>query len=193
VRKTGKQTEGVGRLAVFGLPIEQLYLIVLVAAGLATVLYLFFGDVADGAGEALPFLNPAVILAFITFMSASGFIFENVTGMGSVTILAVSAGISAVLSFLLYFFVLLPLRSAESSTAYTEQSLLGQVGRVITPVPEDGFGEVVIETVNGLISKRAAGLENAAIDYDREVLIIEIRDGTLIVKEYEPFRFKELS
>ena len=178
---------------VFGLPVEQLYLIVLIIAGLATVLYLFFGDVADGAGEAVPFLNPAVILAFITFLSASGFIFENVTGLGSVTILAVSAGISAVLSFLLYFFVLLPLKSAEASTAYTEESLLGQVGRVITPVPEDGFGEIVIETVNGLISKRAAGLENTAIDYDREVLIIEIRDGTLIVKEYEPFRFRELS
>ncbi|SEJ74574.1 hypothetical protein SAMN04488127_2667 [Bhargavaea ginsengi] len=180
-------------MSVFGLPVEQLYLIVLVTAGLATVLYLFFGDVADGAGEALPFLNPAVILAFITFLSASGFIFENVTELGSGVILGVSAGISAVLSFLLYFFVLLPLKSAEASTAYTEESLLGQVGRVITPVPEDGFGEIVIETVNGLISKRAAGLENTAIDYDREVLIIEISDGTLIVKEYEPLRFRELS
>lgn len=176
-------------MELFGLPVTQLYLIVLVVAGLATLLYLFFGDVADGAGEALPFVNPAVILAFLTFLSAAGFILEKTTGMGSGVILAISAAGAGVLSFLLYFFVLLPLRSAEASTAYTDESLLGEVGRVIVPVPADGFGEVVIETVNGLIPKRAAGYENSEIAYGKEVLILEIEDGALIVKEYEPFRF----
>lgn len=74
--------------------------------------------------------------------------------------------------------------------AYTDESLLGQVGKVIVPVPIDGFGEIVIETVNGLISKRAAGYENTAIEYGKEVLVIEVKSGTFIVKEYEPFRFK---
>ena len=31
-----------------------------------------------------------------------------------------------------------------------------------------------------------------AIDYGKEVLIIEVKDGTFIVKEYEPFRFEEM-
>ena len=42
--------------------------------------------------------------------------------------------------------------------------------------------------MNGIISKRAAGYENAAIEYGKEVLIIEVEEGTFIVKEYEPFR-----
>jgi len=94
------------------------------------------------------------------------------------------------LDFLLYFFVLLPLKSAEVSLAYTDESLTGQVGKVIVPIPIDGFGEIIIESVNGIISKRAAGYENNAIDYGKEVLVIEVKEGTFIVKEYEPFRFK---
>ena len=33
-------------------------------------------------------------------------------------------------------------------------------------------------------------MKTAAIDYGKEVLIIEVKEGTFIVKEYEPFRFK---
>ena len=77
-------------------------------------------------------------------------------------ILAIALVIAFVLDLLLYFFVLLPLSSAEVSLAYTDESLTGQVGKVIVPVPVDGFGEIVIETVNGLISKRATGYENSS-------------------------------
>ncbi len=31
---------------------------------------------AEGIGEASPFLNPAVVLAFLTFASAAGYILE---------------------------------------------------------------------------------------------------------------------
>ena len=87
-------------------------------------------------------------------------------------ILIVSVAISIILSVLLYFFVLIPLSSAEVSMAYTDESLTGQVGKVIVPIPSDGFGEIVIETVNGVISKRATGYDNEEIDYDQEVLLL---------------------
>lgn len=178
-------------MELFGLPITQLYLTVLIIAGLATVLYIFFSDMAEGLGEASPFLDPAVILAFITFIAAVGYILELVTGWQSGFILVVALVSAFILDLLLYFFVLRPLRSAEVSLAYTDESLAGQVGKVIVPVPVNGFGEITIETVNGLISKRAAGYENAAIDYGKEVLVIEVKEGTFIVKEYEPFRFAD--
>ncbi|MFC5590826.1 hypothetical protein ACFPRA_18145 [Sporosarcina soli] len=177
-------------MELFGMPIVQIYLIVLIIAGLATLLYLFFSDMTEGIGEASPFLDPAVILPFITFWAAVGYILELVTAWNSGIIILLSLIAAFVLDLLLYFFVLLPLRSAEVSLAYTDESLQGQVGKVIVPVPVDGFGEIVIETVNGLISKRAAGYENKAIEYGKEVLVIEVKDGTFIVKEYEPFRFK---
>ena len=177
-------------MELYGMPIVQVYLVVLIIAALATLLYIFFSDMAEGIGEVSPFLDPAVVLSFITFVAAVGYILELVTAWNSGIILVIALAAAFVLDLLLYFFILLPLRSAEVSMAYTDESLLGQVGKVIVPVPIDGFGEIVIETVNGLISKRAAGYENTAIEYGKEVLVIEVKNGTFIVKEYEPFRFK---
>lgn len=175
-------------MELFGIAIEQIYMYALFGLAAIMILFLFFGDAVDGVGEGLAFLNPTVILSFLTFTSAAGFILEWLTSWNSLVILILAAAVSAVLSVLLYFFVLLPLKSAEVSMAYTDESLAGQVAKVITPIPSDGFGEIVIETVNGLIPKRAAGLDNEEISYGCEVLVIEVKDGTFLVKEYEPFR-----
>lgn len=177
-------------MELFGMPIIQIYLYVLIIAGIITIIYVLFSDIAEGIGEASPFLDPAVILSFITFTAASGYLLEHLVDLSSVIILLLAIAIAFVLDLLLYFFILLPLSTAEVSLAYSDDSLTGQVGKVIVPIPKNGFGEIVIETVNGLISKRAAGYENTEIDYGKEVLIIEVKEGTFIVKEYEPFRFK---
>lgn len=177
-------------MELFGLPVVQVYLYTLIIVGLITIVYLLFSDVFDGIGEGIPFFDPAVILAFITFTSAAGYILELAVGWHSGLILGAAIIIAVVLDILLYFFVLLPLSSAEVSLAYSDESLMGQVGRVIVPVPVNGYGEIVIETVNGRINKRAAGYENKSIEYGKEVLIIEVKNGAFIVKEYEPFRFE---
>ncbi|KOO47433.1 hypothetical protein AMD00_21925 [Viridibacillus arvi] len=170
----------------FGIAIQQVYLYSLIILAVCMVLFLFFGDVIDGVGEGIPFFNPAVILSFLTFFAAIGFIFESLTSFSSIVIIAFATIISTVLSVLLYFFILLPLKSAEVSMAYTDESLAGQIGKVIVPIPVDGFGEVVIETVNGLISKRAVGFDNEEIEYNQQVLIVEVKEGTVYVRAYEP-------
>ncbi|MCZ2259332.1 NfeD family protein [Sporosarcina sp. G11-34] len=180
-------------MELLGMPVVQIYLYALIIAGLATILYVFFSDIAEGIGEGNPFLDPAVILPFITFVAATGYIMELTTDWNSSVIIVSALIIAFILDLLLYFFVLLPLSSAEVSLAYTDESLIGQVGKVIVPVPVGGFGEIVFESVNGIISKRAAGYENASIDYGKEVLVIEVKDGTFIVKEYEPFRFANMN
>lgn len=177
-------------MELFGMPIADLYMPILIISGIATLLYLFLSDLVDGSAEFFPLLDPAVILPFITFTAVWGYLLEFVTDLSSGIILIISLGLAMVLDFLLYFFILLPLKSAEVSLAYTDESLAGKVGKVIVPIPVDGFGEIIIESVNGVLSKRASGYDNIPIDYGKEVLIIEIQAGTFIVKEYEPFRFK---
>ena len=171
--------------------IEQIYFYALIFMGASTILYVFFGDVADGIGEGIPFLNPTIIMAFITFASAIGYLLENLTTWNSWIILLISLVAGAIFDSLLYFLFLLPMASAEVSIAYTDESLAGKVGKVITPIPVDGFGEIVIDTVSGLVSKRSAGYDNEEIDYGKEVLIIEVTNGTFLVREYEPFDFKK--
>ncbi|KGR78898.1 membrane protein [Ureibacillus manganicus DSM 26584] len=173
----------------FGIEIQTVYLTTLIVAGCITVLYILFSDALDGVVDGILFFNPSVILAFITITSASGYLLEQFSPMSSLLVLIISSTLSAILSSLLYFFILVPLKSAEVSLAYTEQSLEGQIGKVIVPIPKDGFGEVVIETAAGIISKRATGFDNEAIDYNDEILIIEVKDGTLHVKKYQsPFK-----
>ncbi|MEK4090424.1 NfeD family protein [Viridibacillus sp. FSL R5-0477] len=173
-------------MELFGIAIQQVYLYSLIIFAVCMVLFLFFGDVIDGVGEGIPFFNPAVILSFLTFFAAIGFILESLTSFSSIMIIAIATIISTVLSVLLYFFILLPLKSAEVSMAYTDESLAGQIGKVIVPIPVDGFGEVVIETINGLISKRAVGFDNEEIEYNQQVLIVEVKEGTVYVRAYEP-------
>lgn len=172
-------------MTLFGYSLEQIYLVVLIFVGLGTILYMFFGDVAEGIGEGLPILNPSVLLSFFTMVAAAGYILEKLTLFSSGINIVIAFLVGAALSTLFYLFILVPLKSADVSLAYTEESLGGQLGKVIVPIPIDGFGEVVIESASGLISKRATGFNNEAIDYDTTVLIVEVKEGTLFVKAYE--------
>ncbi|MEH7662614.1 hypothetical protein V7193_06240, partial [Bacillus velezensis] len=140
---------------IFHLPLETVYLYTLIISGSLTLLILFFQDVFHGLSEAIPvsFLNPALILSFLTIFSASGYIGEIAAPLSSSVIALLSFVLSVLLVSLLHFFVLVPLSSAEESLAYRETDLKGRVGRVITSVPKDGYGEVIIEGIGVAISK----------------------------------------
>ena len=169
----------------FGYSLETIYLMILIIIGCCTVLYLFFADLADVSIDSVPFLDPALILSFITFTAAVGFFLERFFSLSSIINFIIALIVASIFSVLLYYFLLVPLRSAEVSLAYTDESLESQVGKVIVPIPLDGFGEIVIETVNGIISKRATSYHNVEIPYDTRVLIIEMREGTAFVAIYE--------
>ena len=178
-------------MLLFGAELPTVYLFTLIIVGCITILYLFFSDLFDGVFEGIPFIDPAVILSFITITSAGGFLLEKFTDLSSSLNFIIACIISGIISSLIYFFILVPLKSAEVSLAYTEESLEGQIGKVIVPIPVNGYGEIVIESVNGIISKRATGFENEAIEYHQQVLIIEAKEGTVYVKKYEsPLQFK---
>lgn len=172
-------------MEIFGFSIESIYLTILIITGVITLLYLLFGDFLEGIAEATGFLNPTLIFAFITFTSASGYFLELSTSLNHVMIISISVIISIILDVLLNVFVLIPLSRAEESLVYTSQSLRGRVGDVIIPIPEDGFGEVIIKSTSGTIAKSAASFENKAIASGEKVLIIEVKDGVLKVLPYD--------
>ncbi|ANU08970.1 hypothetical protein A1A1_10546 [Planococcus antarcticus DSM 14505] len=169
---------------IFGMQMEQLYMYILLVAGALTVLCVFFGDIVD-LRDALPIINPTVILTFITIGSAIGFLLETATEFNEWSVLAISAGFAFVLDLLLYVFILLPLSSVEPTIAYSEESLPGKVADVTIPIPVDGYGEVILETYAGVISKRATGFDNEAIGQDEKVLIVEVSGDTLYVQAWD--------
>ncbi|MEI5908624.1 NfeD family protein [Bacillus spongiae] len=172
-------------MELFGTSLQSIYLTVLIISGSLTLLYMLFGDVLDGVFEAFDFLNPTLILAFFTFFSASGYIFELVTSLHSILIIVISLLIAFLLDTLLNVFVLIPLSTAEESLVYTEESLKGRIGKIIVSVPEDGFGEVIIEGISGVISKPAASFDNEGIAEGEKVLVIDVKNGVLYVTPHD--------
>ncbi|MCY8128708.1 NfeD family protein, partial [Bacillus spizizenii] len=125
-------------------------------------------------------------LAFFTCFSASGYIGELILPLSSLLIALLSCILSIMLVVLLHIFVLVPLSSAEESLVYKEDDLRGRVGKVITAVPVDGFGEVVIEGIGGTISKSAVSFDNEQISYGTAVLVVDVNNGVLSVTPHEP-------
>ncbi|NEY21389.1 hypothetical protein G4D61_15705 [Bacillus ginsengihumi] len=176
---------------VFGTPIETIYLYVLIIAGVLTILYILFSDLLGGIADMLNILHPALFLAFITFFSVCGYILEVATSLSSMFIIIISIVIAIILDAFLHFFVLVPLSSAEESLAYTEDSLKGRVGKTILSIPKDGFGEVVIESFTGTISKPAASMQDVPIEEGKQVLVIEVQNGVLYVVPYENYHLNQ--
>lgn len=168
-------------MELFGFPIETIYLYALIISGALIILFLFFGDLLGGIGEIAGIFNPVLILAFITFLSASGYLLEMLTSLNSMLILGISAVLALLLDILFNVFVLVPLSSAEESLAYTEDSLRGRMATVLISIPENGFGEIMIESYSGRISKPAASFDNVPIQEGQEVLVVETKNGVLYV------------
>ncbi|GEN30612.1 membrane protein implicated in regulation of membrane protease activity [Cerasibacillus quisquiliarum] len=171
-------------MTLFGYPVEHIYLWLLVINGILIILYLFFGDVIEAIDETT-FIKPVLILAWIIFFSASGLIFEKLSFISSVFGMIISAIVAFLLTVLLNVFVFIPLANAEHSLSYTEESLIGRVGRIIISIPEDGFGEIFIESKSGMITKPATSIENIPISEGEEVLVLKIEKGVLYVVPYE--------
>lgn len=169
-------------MEIFGFSVETVYLAVLFISGAAILLYVFFGDVLEGAEG---FINPVLVLAFLTIGSAAGYLLETYSALNSVLILLISCVISFIVTAVIHYFILIPLSSAEESLAYTEQSLKGRIGKVITSIPEEGYGEVLIESASGRIAKPARGYKNEAITEGCNVLIVDVKQGVLYVTLYD--------
>ena len=178
-------------MEIFGYSLQDLYLFGLIIGGALTLLYILFGDILDGLFDASPdgMFNPTLILAFITIVSATGYLFEKLSPINSFIIFLLSIVFALILVTILNVFVLIPLASAEESIALKDDDLKGRIGKVIISIPEDGFGEVVIEGNSGTIAMSAKSFDDKPIPYDTKVLVIDIdgKNGVLYVIPHDNF------
>lgn len=167
----------------FSIPLETIYLYGLIISGVLTVLYVLFADLFDfhGAVDGVDLLNPVLIFAFVTILSASGYLFERLSSLHYLLIFGISAVMALIVVALLNVFVLIPLSSAEESLVYKESDLQGRVGTVITTIPVDGYGEVMIDSTSGRIAKPASSFDGDMIPNGTSVLIVQVKNGVLEV------------
>jgi hypothetical protein len=116
----------------FSIPLETIYLYGLIIAGVLTVIYVLFADVFHfhGAGDGFDFLNPVLIFAFVTVLSACGYLLERLSSLHYLLIMGIGSVTAFIVVSLLNVFVLVPLSSAEESLVYKESDLKGRIGTV---------------------------------------------------------------
>jgi membrane-bound ClpP family serine protease len=98
----------------------------------------------DSSGvPGISFFSPTVLSAFVTAFGATGLILTRIEATKSVWI---SAPISAMAGFMIAFAAFLlfnkMFQTTQSSSEARVSSLVGQSASIITPIPENGVGEI---------------------------------------------------
>ncbi|WP_096435308.1 NfeD family protein [Alteribacter populi] len=188
--REGRETFSRLQTVIGGVELSTLYLIGLIVAGSLTIINALFGDLLDIVFESLPggFINPTVVLSFIAVLCGSGFIFENSTGLSSLTGFLISILIAVILVTLLHMLVLAPLSKAESSVGFHLKDLIGDYGKVTTSIGRgDDIGEVIVKTTFSIKGYPARSVEDNPIPAGEEVQIVDVdmEKQILIVSQEE--------
>ncbi|SDB85723.1 NfeD family protein [Shouchella lonarensis] len=162
--------------------LETMYLILLLVSGGLTILYVLLSDILEGIFSVLDsWLSPTVILSFTSFFAACAYLLERFSPLTSLPIAGISLLVALVLSSCLHIFVLTPLNNAEESNTYHEKDLEGRSGEIITAIPHDGFGEVLLKSDSGMIAKTATAVEGVSLPAGTQVVIVKMSQGVAYV------------
>jgi membrane protein implicated in regulation of membrane protease activity len=171
-----------------GATMEQIYLYLLIGGVILLIIVLLLGDIMDGISghmDVLPF-GPSEIVMFASFLGGIGLIFQKLIkniGLPSIGILIVSVIASIILTFLISYFFLRPLKHMESSSAVDLKDMVGRKGIITLEIKEgaDSLGEVKVEHDLGYIFKTAISRDKTALPYNTEVVVWEVKDNRFVV------------
>ncbi|MBB6452784.1 membrane protein implicated in regulation of membrane protease activity [Salirhabdus euzebyi] len=158
-------------------------------AFLSVILGDFLSDMFDGIFEFLSidgptFIQPMVIVGFITGFGGAGILLTDYTFFPQPLIIPLALLVATFLSVGVYFLYVKPMNRAESSTGFTYADLVGKVGEVSIPIPKEGYGEVVLSTIGGNTNQIAKSFDNVEIPVSEKVVVVEVKDDTLFVSKF---------
>jgi membrane-bound ClpP family serine protease len=146
-----------------------------VLGGLLESVFDIFGD----------FFNPVLLFGTLSVVGGSGVLLTKYTAITEFYVLALSILIGLCAYFVIYYFLVIPMSNAESSTSLSMKDLEGKIGEVITTIPNVGMGEVYISTNNGSYSEVAASFDATEIKQGKRIVVVEVKEGILLVSEME--------
>jgi len=128
-----------------------------------------------GGSPGISFFSPTVLATFITAFGAFGMALCNIEATRSVWINApLSAILSTGVALGVFWLFNLVFRKTQSSSESRVASLAGQAASVVSPIPENGVGEIAY-VQGGVRYTSPARVENgAAVAAGRPVKIVRI-------------------
>lgn len=170
---------------------EELYWSCLAGGILFTLVTVVLGDLVSQALHgaldflSVDYLNPTVLAVGVTVFGGTGITLTDHSLLGGAVVLLVSLLLALVIGFLVARYYIRPLKKTENSTAYSMKGLSGRIAEVITSIPPQGFGEVLVRVGAGNANHIAASFDGSAIQAGAKVVVIEIKDGVLYVSRFE--------
>ncbi|MCJ8011648.1 protease [Paenibacillus sp. KQZ6P-2] len=161
---------------------------------LFAVVSVILGDLVSHALDGLldflsvDFLKPMVIASAVTVFGGAGILLTHYTGWGSAVVVLLSVAIAIAISALVYLFYVKPMDNSENSTGYSVRELSGRIGEVTIPIPETGFGEVMIKLGAGNTLHIASSLERRQLSAGTRVVVVDVLDGVLRVTKLDERR-----
>ncbi|WP_308634518.1 NfeD family protein [Paenibacillus silvisoli] len=128
-----------------------------------------------------PVLQPTAIVGGITVFGGAGLLLERHTGLHAGVILALSALCAVAAALAVYYLYVRPMEKSENSTGYSLKELAGAIGEVSIPIPEKGYGEVLIKVGAALTSHIAASFDGISIPAGKRVVVIRVEGHTAYV------------
>jgi hypothetical protein len=170
-----------------GATMEQIYLYLLVGGVILLIIILLLGDLMDaitGHLDVLPF-GPSEVVLFASFLGGVGLLFQKLisSGLPSITILIISGIASFLLTFVISYFLIRPLKHLESSSAVDLEDMVGRKGIITMEIREgsESLGEVKVEHDLGYIFRTAISRDAKALPLDTEVVVWEVKDNRFVV------------
>lgn len=143
-----------------------------------------FGDPSShGAGHS-PF-NATTILSFITVFGGMGYILMQTSPLSGTIIFVISIAVGLVIAAILFLFFSKVLLRDDAVMKELDYQLIGTLGSVITPVPEDGIGEMkyVLEGTTRSIGIKSQ--DGRPLPRGVKVIIMSVEKGVATVCKFE--------
>jgi membrane-bound ClpP family serine protease len=155
-----------------------------------TLITLLFGELLSGwadslAGHPIVFLQPVVWVGALTSFGGAGILLVRYAPFGAIFILLAAALLATALSMLVWFVYVTPMRRSQNSTGFSMNELVGKIGDVCVPIPERGFGEVIIKVGAGVTNQVAAGFDGVSIGSGQKVVVVHVKQDVLYVSLLE--------
>jgi membrane protein implicated in regulation of membrane protease activity len=172
----------------------EIYWGCLVFGALFAIVVVIFGDFIghffSGLFDFLPaqgvhFIQPTVVVGGVTVFGGAGIVLTEYSPFSVRMIIVLSLLLAVLLSVSVYFLYVKPMRNTENSTGFSIQDFVGRIGEVMTPIPVAGYGEILVKMGAGNTHEIAASFDKEAIQAGTRVVIIDVKDDTLLVSRYE--------
>lgn len=173
----------------------ELYWICLIIGVVFALVTVMLGELIDSALDGLldflhldfgHVLRPLVLIGGLVGFGGAGVVMTQVLFLAQIVVLGISLIIGFIFAVLMYVVFIKPMQKAENTSGFSIRDLIGYPGEVITPIPANGCGEVLLKIGAGHTNQIAESVTQSEIPNGVRIVVVDVgKDGTLYVTPFD--------